>query len=380
MSKIFNKIADKTSSVFNEVLTNHKSLETAGFAFAAISNPTKLTFNLFFKAIIDSLKDPVPCMKMKLSKENLKYYLLLATLANEVYHSPEKRNIPPEAGEIIFEDPNCSIDRTPYFILNCEAYDQIIVVIRGSYTFADFITDLKASADEIDGALIHSGVFSASNALFVRTEDLLVQFSKEHNNRQIVFTGHSLGSGVAAVTARMMKIHHPELDIKGVCFAPVAALSGDAIEDTKSYITTFALGGDPIPFLSLHNVAQVSQKGLPKIISDIIQDAVSRDISLPVELPPDFDITKNPFDLPPPTIEQIKNDLITVTRRTTALYPAGNAIHIVLEGGTFKKVFLEQIEDNIEYFGCFRNNFDESHHSMDLYKDCIEELYRQACE
>ena len=374
----FSKIGEKTSEAFSNVLSSHSALENTGLVFTAITSPSTLGFGVFFQSILESLKDPVECEEAKLSKEELKYYAMLATLANEVYNPKEKRKLPPEAGDMIFEENSNGVDRTPYIVLNSNELDKIFVVIRGSYTYADFITDLKASADDIDGTLIHSGVYSASNSLFIRSEGLLLQTSKENGNRQIVFTGHSLGSGVASCTARMFKKAHPELDIKAVAFAPVASMSGDAIEETKSYITTFALGGDPIPFLSLHNVAQVSQKGLPKVVNQIIQDAVSRDISLPVSLPEDFDIESNPFEKPPPTLEQIKKDLETVTRRTTALYPAGKAYHIVLEGTTFKKVRLDDIKDNIEYFGCFRKGVDETHHSMDLYNDCIHELYERA--
>ena len=380
MKSFFKSVGEKTTSAFNEVISSHKAMENTGIAVAVISNPKKITFDLFYQAVLDSLREPVKCQKISLSKADLKYYFMLANLSDEVYHKAEKRTIPEEAGVYVYEDTNCSVDRTPYFILNSDKLNKIFVVIRGSYTFADFITDAKASADEIDGVLIHSGVYAASNALYVRSEGLLCSLSKEHNNRQIVFTGHSLGSGVAAVSASLMRKHHPELDIKAVCFAPVASMSADAIEDTKSYITTFALGGDPIPFLSLHNVAQVSQKGLPKVINDFVQDAVSRDIVRPIELPPNFDIDSNPFEQPPPSMDQIKEDLKTVSRRTTALYPPGNAIHIVFEGTTFKRVSLEQIEDNIDYFGSFTKHIDETHHSMVLYKDCLEELLRQATE
>ena len=81
---------------------------------------------------------------------------------------------------------------------------------------------------------------------------------KEKENCPIIFTGHSLGAGVAAITAKLFLQSHPDFSVTAVCFAHVACLSVDALEETNSYIASFIVQGDPIPFLSLHNMAQIS--------------------------------------------------------------------------------------------------------------------------
>lgn len=377
MTGVFSSITNAMQAAWDVALGSHSSVRYTSLAYMALTNPVSMTFSYFFSAIMETLKDPLPCQQIKLSKDELKYYKLLADLSGEVYQTKEERKFPEEAGEIVFEESQSKIDLTPFVIFNSEKLNKIIVVIRGSYTFADFITDIKASAIEVDGILMHSGVFKASNALFVRTEEFLVQLSNE-TKKPIVFTGHSLGSGVAAISTMMMRKHYPEIDTTAVCFAPVASLSGEEWPDTKQYITSFCLGIDPVPYLSLHNVAQISQTGMPEIINNFIQDAVSRDVTKPVPLPKSFDVDENPFEKPPPTMEQILSDLKIVTRRTTALYPAGLTYHIQLTGGTFKKATLEVIEDNIDYFCSFRRGMDETHHAIQLYRDCIGELYENA--
>ncbi|EAY16420.1 Lipase family protein [Trichomonas vaginalis G3] len=377
MSSIFSSITSALQYAWDKAIGSHLSIKYTGVAYMALTNPTGLTFSYFFTAFMETLKDPAKCSPVKLSKAQLKYFLLLATLSSQVYQPPEERKFPEEAGEIIYEDSQSKIDKAPFVVFNSNELNKIIVAIRGSYTFADFITDLKASAIEVDGIMMHSGVFFAANALFVRIEEFIVQKSRELN-RPIVFTGHSLGSGVAAISAILMKKHYPEIDVTAACFAPVASISGEEWIDTTRYITSFCLGVDPVPFLSLHNVAQVSQTGMPEIINEIIQDAVSRDVTKPILNPSDLNFEENPFESQPPTLDQIKADIKIVTRRTTALYPPGTTYHLSMEGKTFKKAKLELINNNIEYFGSFRKGMDEKHHSMDLYHDCIEELYNNS--
>ena len=396
MDEFFSMISKGAEAAFDFLLGSRGVLEYAKLAGMAIVQPASLTFGIFLNAVIGTLKDPVVCEKMQMSEDELYYYAILATLSASVYLVAEeekqentapslqetifgikhgKKVIPEEAGEIVYESKESKIDRMPFFITYSEKYNQIFIAIRGSYTFADFITDLKLSPIEVDGTLMHSGVFSSANTLYARVEEHLIQLSKDHNNCPIVFTGHSLGGGIAAVTARFFRTHHPEMDARAVCFAPVATIGIEGLIETEKYVTSFVLGGDPVPFLSLHNVAQVSETGY-RWINKIIDQAVSREIAKPLDLPENLDMISNPFEAEPPSLEKIKEDLANTARRTTALFPPGRSIHIAYEGDTFKHVYLEDIEDPVEYFGFLRNNSNDNHHSVQLYKDSLFELYR----
>ena len=395
MDEFLNIIKSGAEKAFDFLLGSRDVLEYAKLAGLFIIQPASITFGLFLNHVIGSLKDPVQCPKIELPADMLLYYSTLATLSESIYHlsneedekenpdaihiikrKKQKRNIPSEAGKVIFESTENKIDVSPFLITYSELFNQIIVTIRGSYTFADFITDLKLSAVEVDDTQMHSGVFSSSNSLFARIEDHIIQLSKEYDC-PVVFTGHSLGAAIAAATARFFRIHHPEIRVFAVCFSPIATFGIEALEDTQKYITTFVLGGDPIPFLSLHNVAQVSETGY-RWINSIIEEAISRETSRTLELPEGLDMSANPFEEPPPTLDKIKDDLAISARRTTALFPPGKCYHIAYEGETFKHVSLEEIQDPVDYFGALRNNSDDDHHGIKLYKDSLIELHRIA--
>lgn len=379
MTNFLSTIADGATDLFHFTLGSRKAVEYAEVAAYLLANPTKLTFKIFFHMILDSLHARPEMPSKTFTEDELKEFLDYAILSKEVYNEATNRKIPKELSNIVYEDANSRIDKTPYFIVNSEERNKIILAIRGTYTFADFFTDCKANSANIDGILMHYGVYKAANAVFVRSSEYLESLSREHN-REIVITGHSLGASVAAVVAILMKKQYPNLNVRAVCFAPVACVSSEIINESYDYITSFVVGNDPVPFLSLHNTAQVPETELPEFLRKFVEECITRDISDPLPLPDDLDLFLNPFEESPPPIEKIKEDLKINSRRTTALYPPGKVYRFILSGSTFKKVSVEYITDNIEYFGVYRKGINEEDHAILIYHDSICELLEKLGE
>ena len=379
MQKTLDFFKEGASKAYDYVFGTHSAFEYAKIGGMFLLQPANTTFKYILYKFLPRLKSPTKCERVELGESKLKLYSLLAKLSREVYHTEEEnfKEMIPKSTKVIKVVGENSIDKVPYMIVYDEELKCLIFTIRGSYTFGDFITDLKASATDVDGILVHSGVFSASNSLFVRSEAYLLDLVKEKENCPIIFTGHSLGAGVAAITAKLFLQSHPDLSISAVCFAPVACLSADALEETNSYITSFIVQGDPIPFLSLHNMAQISDTGY-KMINNVIEEAVLRDISRPISVPDGFDMNANPFEAEPPTMEKIKDDLKFACKRSTALFPPGKCYQIAVEGDTYMHAFCEDIQDSTEFFNGFRNNANIDRHAMKFYMDSVNELLRNC--
>ena len=112
---------------------------------------------------------------------------------------------------------------TPYCILLDEIERTLVVVIRGSVTLEDLVTDLQWSAIELNrvgervgfdgrGKYGHRGMLTNSKWIYNDIHRRKIVFdvlrddrSNPHRDYNLVITGHSLGGGCAAMLAIMFK-------------------------------------------------------------------------------------------------------------------------------------------------------------------------------
>lgn len=89
-------------------------------------------------------------------------------------------------------------------------------------------------------------------------------FNKKKKERtKIIFTGHSLGAAVAGVVTYLFKKHLPQLDAHCICFAPPPTMTFNIWQTTGSYIKSFMIEGDLVPFLSVQNLLHISDIMFP---------------------------------------------------------------------------------------------------------------------
>lgn len=376
---------NKFSSFINEIkgkfLNSPEAVNGTIIAGQVAMNPVKtFTFGYLMSINIANLTDPDPTEDAHdaFNTDELNLIHICSSLSKEVYHCPDQRELPKNAGKIIFE-PDLSDytgKATPFIITNSDELNTIFMTCRGSYCFKDFLTDLKANAANVYGGLMHSGVLDSSLSVMALVKDFLVQTSKSNGNRPVIITGHSLGGAVASAVVEQMKRDIPDFPIRGIIFAPAASVSRSLWEESRKNVTSFVLSGDFVPFLSFHNIASTSSDLLPDWIGKIIHEKLIRNIDMPSDsFDTSIDMEQNPFDNPPPTKEEIAQEIKDHKKFivSTELFPPGELYLYELKGDFFKTVSLRKIQ-SCEYFSRFVLGLDENNHSMNVYDECAQKL------
>ncbi|OHT07271.1 lipase [Tritrichomonas foetus] len=372
---------DTVKDGFNKVLGSHEVVRNALVAKNIVSSPTSFTFAYFMNKIINTLSPPdeTDDGNNDFTSEELNLIQICAKLASDVYLEAGERTLPKEAGELIYEPTLTNSSAVPFAIMNSDELNMIFVSCRGSYCFRDFFTDFNANAVDAFDGLMHSGVLKAALSVYAICKDLIIQVSQQNGNRPVIFTGHSLGAAVAATVSEILKQDFPDFPARSIVFAPAACISRDLWQKSREHCLSFVMSGDFVPFLSFHNIAAYSSEYLPDFIKNYIDDLVRREVSRPTK-EVEIDMTSNPFEKPPPTLEEVYLELNNESGyRTTALFPPGELYLLDLSGDIFKSVDLRKIR-SCEYFGRFIPGLEEFNHSMDIYAECINKIYLTQVE
>jgi sn1-specific diacylglycerol lipase len=148
----------------------------------------------------------------------------------------------------------------------------VVVIVRGTLSFADALTDLSAQpaylmSDE-NGVkfYVHQGMLDSAQALHMKLEGdgLLQKIFNKYPSFKLVLAGHSLGAGVASILALILKPVYPKLH----CYAyapPGGLMNKAAAQYTKSFITAVFFENDIVPRLSIQNFEQLGNDMLKEI-------------------------------------------------------------------------------------------------------------------
>lgn len=370
-SSIYKRTKEIASEVTHKVGTSHSAFTNTVYAAAVVTTSLpKLSLEFIINSVEATLPEPRETKPCSMDYEKLKFVRLCTILATQVYQKPEKRKLPTSVGSIVYELTSAAL-KVPFFIANSEELNIIFLVLRGSYCFNDFLTDLQANAAVLSDGLVHQGMFRSAISVHTHAKDIVLQLSRENNNRPIVLTGHSLGAGVAAVVTEMLREDVPDLDITCTIIAPPAILSKNLSIRYKQFCTSFCMECDPVPFMSFHNFAQLSNQ-LPKSFSDFFEPIMQRKMKSSGKEFPIIPHDANPFQEPAPPLESILNQELQNINQSTALYPPGNLYVFQLRGKMFLRVQLR--ETDCEYFGHLVKGLNEKRHINSNYFECIDEL------
>jgi hypothetical protein len=128
---------------------------------------------------------------------------------------------------------------------------EVILVVRGTKTITDVITDLLCDSDRYRGGFAHAGILESGQFLANKHEEMLRKLCEVSGKKKIKLTliGHSLGAGAASIAG--MELQQKDfIDVQVVGFGCPALLSKELAQEAESYITTVIADDDFCPRLS----------------------------------------------------------------------------------------------------------------------------------
>ncbi|KAK7506291.1 hypothetical protein BaRGS_00002403, partial [Batillaria attramentaria] len=157
----------------------------------------------------------------------------------------------------------------PFYVAVDREFSSVVVSIRGTLSLQDALTDLSARGvplhiDGVPDATCHDAMLDC--AQYIRTQlekkQLLEQaFSFLPEGSQLVIVGHSLGAGVAAILAVLLRPQYSNL----TCFAyspPGGLMSPSASRYTRDFVCSVIVGEDIIPRLGMPSMCDLKVKVL----------------------------------------------------------------------------------------------------------------------
>ena len=195
-------------------------------------------------------------------------------------HHLQKANIDEKKSELLYGNFGNDVLLSPFCIFHEFDKKRIIIVLRGTLSLEDAITDALAATVEMKKAgekwgfdgkdrFVHQGYLESAMFIRQQIEDthILDKFfaTKGDDNAapefELYVTGHSLGGALSSLLGYLLKPKYPY--VKCVSFAPPAlVLDQRTAEETSDFITSVVLGEDAVPYTNLQTLSHLRERVL----------------------------------------------------------------------------------------------------------------------
>ncbi|XP_066586565.1 diacylglycerol lipase-beta-like [Prorops nasuta] len=160
--------------------------------------------------------------------------------------------------DILFASFKNHLCEVPFLVIADHKTASIVVVVRGSLSLRDLITDIAAASDSFEpeglppGSMAHKGMIIGAKVILKTLNDFKVLESAfaTYPNYHLTFTGHSLGAGIAVLLGVLLRPLYPGLRIYAFA-TPAGLLSREAAKVTEDFVLTIGLGDDLVMRLSV---------------------------------------------------------------------------------------------------------------------------------
>jgi len=155
----------------------------------------------------------------------------------------------------------------------------VILTVRGTHGTRDLLTNVCGSAAPLPGGgggHAHFGMLRAAELLLRREGERLGALLGGHPGYALRLVGHSMGGGVAALAALLLRRAAAEgrpllggdagaagaAGAVAAVFAPPCSMSAAAADECAAYVTAVVNAHDAVPRFSTHNVEALRQEML----------------------------------------------------------------------------------------------------------------------
>ncbi|ETV83968.1 hypothetical protein, variant 2 [Aphanomyces astaci] len=185
--------------------------------------------------------------------KELQYYV---RVCDAVYASTQERfmkdSLLADSNVTIVQSHQGGVFAPKYYVYVDHDIQTIVLVIRGSASIQDFVTDMCMHHEPFQTGYGHRGIVHAANWLDWKLRDDMIKLAATHPTYDVRLTGHSLGAGAAALLAHLWSPVIPRMHC--LVFAPPACLTLDLAQTCRGHVTSVILGDDCVPRLSGANL------------------------------------------------------------------------------------------------------------------------------
>ncbi|XP_015595819.1 sn1-specific diacylglycerol lipase beta isoform X2 [Cephus cinctus] len=152
--------------------------------------------------------------------------------------------------DILYASFRNHLCEVPFCVIADHKTSSIVIVIRGSISLRDLITDIAAASDSFEveglppGSMAHRGMIIGAKVLLKQLDqsNILETAFEMYPHYNLTLTGHSLGAGLSVLLGLMIRPRYPNLKV--YAFATPGLLSREAARVTEEFVLTIGLGDD----------------------------------------------------------------------------------------------------------------------------------------
>ena len=223
----------------------------------------------------------VPIETVKVWKE---YITCTRYLFKEYDNFISKTNF--EYADVLEYEPKGNAQRSAYAIVRDMKNKKLLLLIEGTKSFHDLLTDLNADAvsftcdaflaegDNLsENQFVHSGMLERSYWFYYQIIPKIEHYlANEFKGFQFMIVGHSLGAGTGAILALLLVTKMP--DIQCLAFACPKIFSAELSRSAlvKRHITTFINQDDFVPRFSVESFRTFKTTGMNNWKSEVMNE------------------------------------------------------------------------------------------------------------